>query len=186
MGNTKALFILPHYDFDDDEYFQMKDVLEASGISTETCSTHMSEAQGRFKKLIKPEFLVEDVEAGDFDAFVFIGGNGASELYHSIDVQNIVKDILLAHKVIALIGEAVPILYYANVIKGRKVTTLENLKQEVEAGGAYYTGKSIEQDSDIITGFDNRSVKDVAEAVIRALEWQRDNSKFKAQNSKEN
>jgi len=172
MENKKVLFVLPHYDFDDDEYFQMKDFLDASGITSEVCSTHMSEAQGRFKKLVVPEFLIEDVEAVDFDAFIFIGGNGARELYNSIDVQNLVRDILLEHKVAALIGEAVPILYYANVVKGRSVTTLENLRQEVEAGGAYYTGKSLEQDGDIITGFDNRSTKDVADAVIRALDWQ--------------
>lgn len=172
MENKKVLFILPHDDFDDDEYFQMKDFMEASGITTEICSTHMSEAQGRFKKLVTPEFLVEDVQAEDFDAFIFIGGNGASELYNSVDVQQLVNEILLNHKVAALIGEAVPILYYANVVKGRKVTTQENLRQEVEAGGAYYTGKSMEQDGDIITGFDNRSTKDVADAVIRALDWQ--------------
>lgn len=173
----KALFILPHYDFDDDEYFQTKEHLESAGIGTETCSTHMSEAQGRFKKLIHPGFLVEDVEAEDYDAFIFIGGVGAKELYHNIDVQNLARDILLEHKIIALIGEAVPVLYYANLLSGRQVTTLENLKQEVEAGGAYYTGLSMEQDGDIITGFDNRSVKDVADAIVRSLEWQKDHDR---------
>lgn len=173
MENKKVLFILPHYEFDDDEYFQTKEILESSGISTEVCSTHMSEAQGRFRKIVEPAFLIEDVEAEDFDAFIFVGGNGATELYNDVDVQNLVKDSLLDHKVIALIGEAVPILYYANVLKGRQVTTLENLKQEVEDGGAFYTGMSMEQDGDIITGFDNRSIKEVASAVIRALDWQR-------------
>ncbi len=173
MDNAKALFILPHYDFDDDEYFQAKEILESSGIVTEVCSTHLAEAQGRFKKLVKPEFLVAEVEADDFDAFIFIGGNGAKEFYDNADVQSLVKNILIEHKTAAFIGEAVPVLYYANVIKGRRVTTLENLKEEVESGGAYYTGKNLEQDGDIITGFDNRSVKDVADAVIRALEWQK-------------
>ncbi|MDO8507084.1 MAG: DJ-1/PfpI family protein [bacterium] len=173
----KALFILPHYDFDDDEYFQTKEALEAAGIRTEVCSTHLSEAQGRFKKIVKPDFLVDDVESEDFDAFVFVGGNGATELYHNIDIQNLVNDILLDHKVIALIGEAVPILYYANVIKGRNVTTLENLRQEVEAGGAYYTGMGMEQDGDLITGFDNRSSKDISDAVIRALDWEKEHEK---------
>lgn len=177
MENKKVLFILPHYDFDDDEYFQVKDLLESSGIATEVCSVHLSEAQGRFRKLVKPDFLVGDVEADDFDAFVFVGGNGAKELYYDIDIQNLVSDILVSHKVVALIGEAVPILYYANVIKGRQVTTLENLKQEVEAGGGYYTGMSMEQDGDIITGFDNRSVKDVTSAIVRSLDWQKQHEK---------
>ncbi|RJO61547.1 hypothetical protein C4544_02320 [candidate division WS5 bacterium] len=172
MKSTKALFIIAHYDFDDDEYFGIKEALESAGITTETCSTHLSEAQGRFKRIVKPEFLVGDVEADDFDAFIFIGGNGSTELYHTEDVHALVKDILIEHKVLALIGWAVPILCYANVAKGRKVTTHEDLKQEIEECGAYYSGKSMEQDGDIITGFDSRSTKDISDAVIRALEWQ--------------
>jgi putative intracellular protease/amidase len=84
----------------------------------------------------------------------------------------LVRDVLLEHKVLVLFGWAVPILYYANVVTGRRVTTHEDLRQEVEAGGGYYTGKSMEQDGDIITGFDNRSIKDVADAVVRSLDWQ--------------
>jgi len=170
----KTLFVISHYDFDDDEYFEMKEMLESAGVHTEVCSTHISEAQGRFKKLVVPDCLLEDVRAEDYDAFIFVGGNGASELYHMTSVQELVKDILLRHKTIALIGEAVPVLYYANVINARKITTLENLRQEVEAGGGYYTGKSLEKDGDIITGFDNRSTKDVVDAVLEALSWIRD------------
>lgn len=170
----KTLFIISHYDFDDDEYFEMKEMMEAAGVHTEVGSTHMSEAQGRFKKLVEPDCLLEDVRAEDYDAFIFVGGNGASELYHSSSIQELVKDILLRHKTIALIGEAVPVLYYANVINARKITTLENLRQEVEAGGGYYTGQSLEIDGDIITGFDNRSVKDVTDAVLEALNWVRE------------
>ncbi len=168
----KVLFVISHYDFDDDEYFKMKDLLESAGVHTEVGSTHISEAQGRFKKLVVPDCLLEDVRADDYDAFIFIGGNGASELYHMTSVQELVRNILLRHKTVALIGEAVPVLYYANVINARKITTLENLRQEVEAGGGYDTGKSLEKDGDIITGFDNRSVKDVADAVVEALSWQ--------------
>lgn len=170
----KALFVIPHYDFDDDEYFELKGIIEGAGIRTETSSTHMSEAQGRFKKLVNPDFVVGDVEAEDFDAFIFIGGNGSTEMYHNVDIQNLVNDILINHKTIALIGEAVLVLYYANVLSGRKVTTLENLKKEVESGGGYYSGKSVEIDNDIITGFDNRSVKDVADAIIRNLDFDKE------------
>lgn len=170
---NKILFVLPHYDFDDDEYFKIRDFFDSKGILTEVASTHMSEAEGRFRKLVNPDFLVEDVEARDYDAFVFISGVGASELYHNSDIQRLVNSILVHHKVIALIGEAVPILYYANVLKGRQVTTLESLKEEVENGGAYYSGIDLEQDGDIITGFDARSSKEVARAVVRSLDWEK-------------
>ncbi len=170
----KILFILPHYDFDDDEYFVTKGFLESKGLKTETASTHISEAEGRFRKIIKPDFAVDDVRARDYDAFVFVGGPGAKELYHNTTVTNLVGDILVSRKVIALIGEAVPILYYANVLKGRQVTTLENLREEIEDGGGYYTGTNMEQDGDLITGFDDRSTEAVADAIVRGLAWQED------------
>ncbi len=170
----KALFILPHYDFDDDEFFGIRDALEAKGVSTEIASTHLSEAQGRFRKIVSPEFLIQDVEADDYDTFIFIGGDGVEELYNDVDVQNLVNDALIAHKTVALVGQAVPILYYANVLRGRQVTTHEGLKQIIEEGGGFYTGTSMHQDGDIITGFDNRSVKDMADAILRSLDYEKE------------
>ena len=170
----KALLIIAHYDFDDDEFFGIRDILESMGVTVEVASTHMSEAQGRFKKIVSPDFLVQDVDADDYDAFVFIGGDDIEELYHDIDIQNLVNDILIAHKTVALIGQAVPILYYANVLKGRQVTTHEPLRQVIEEGGGFYTGTNMHQDGDIITGFDHRSVKDVADAILRGLDYEKE------------
>ncbi len=166
---AKALFILPHYDFYDDEYFELKKLLEEKGIRTEVCSTHASEAQGRFRKLVEPEFLLQDVESEDYDVFVFVGGEGASELHHDVDIQNLVNEICTERKLIILFDEAVPILYYANVIDGRKVTAPEHLKIELEEGGAYYTGKGIQKDGEVITAFDHRSVSDVAKEIFKSL-----------------
>ena len=172
--NPKVLLIIAHYDFDDDEFFGIRDTLIAKGVITEVASTHTSEAQGRFKKLVCPDFLVQDVDVHDYDAFVFIGGEDIEELYYDIDIQNLVNGILISHKTVALIGQAVPILYYANVLKGRQVTTHETLKQIVEEGGGFYTGTNMHQDGDIITGFDHRSIKEVADAILRSLEYEKD------------
>jgi len=171
--SLKALFILSHHDFYDDEYFVLKDILEKEGIKTEVCSTHMAEAQGRFKNVVAPDFLLRDTKARDYDVFIFVGGEGAAGLCQDMDAQILLKDILVERKVLVMIGEAVPMLYYANVADGRKVTTLENLKYDLETGGAYYTGRNVEQDRDLITGYDDKSIGEVSKAIIRALGWQK-------------
>jgi len=177
MIDTKALFVIPHYGFDDQQYLKIKEILEGAGIITELASTHLAEAQGMFKNLFKPEFLVQDVEAEDFDAYIFVGGVGTQEFCQNVDVQRLIVDVLLKHKTLALVGEAVPVLFYANVLEGKNVTTLETLKGQVEAGGAYYTGMNMEQDGSLITGYDNRSIREISEAVIRTLEWDRQHKK---------
>lgn len=172
MSTTKALFILPHHDFYDEEYTKIKDFLEQASVQTEVCSTHMSEAQGRFKTIVNPDFLVRDVRARDYEVYIFVGGEGARELYHDADVSRLVKEILSMRKILVMIGETVPLLYYTNLAAGKKVTTLESLKSSVEAAGAYYTGTNVEQDGDLITGFDERAVDEINRAILRALEWQ--------------
>lgn len=167
----KALFILPHHDFLDDEYFKVKDSLEDADVKTEVCSTHMSEAQGRFKSIINPQFLVTDARGHDYDIFIFVGGEGASELYNDVDVQNLVNDVVVSDKIMVLFGEAVMYLFYANVLDGKRVTTFEDLKPNIEDGGGYYTGTDTEQDGNIITGYDDKATDEVSKAIIRSLRW---------------
>ncbi len=54
--SEKVLFIVPHQDFYDEEYFELKEALEEHNVETNVCSTLLSEAQGRFKAIVEPEF----------------------------------------------------------------------------------------------------------------------------------
>ena len=169
--NRKALFILPHHNFRDKEYLWIKERLSTAGITSEVASSHLSEIQGEFDTILTPDTLVSYVSSGDYDAFIFIGEEAAKEYYADPEITKLVTNALVTHKVVAAIGFAVPILTYSGELTGRKVTGPDSIQSEVEDAGAYYTGRLIEQDGEIITAHNPYATRELAESIIKALEW---------------
>lgn len=171
LQDKKVLFILPHYNFRDKEYTWIVEKLDEMGIAHEVASSHLSEAQGRFGTLVKPDITVNFVSSGDYDAFIFVGGEGAKEYYADPIIVKLVINIIITRKVVAALGLAVPILGYSGHLANKKVTGPDNIKTEIEETGAFFTGRLVEQDGDIITGNGPYATRELAEAVVKALEW---------------
>jgi len=170
-SNKKVLFILPHYGFRDKEYTWIKERLDEVGITSEIASSHLSEIKGQFGTLLTPDTLLSYVSSGDYDAFIFIGEEAAKEYYADPEITRLVTDALITHKLVAAIGFAVPILTFSGQLTGRKVTGPDSIQREVEDAGAFYTGRLVEIDGDVITAHNPYSVRELAEGIIKALEW---------------
>jgi putative intracellular protease/amidase len=171
QSNKKVLFILPHYDFRDKEYTWIIERLDQAGISHEVASNHLSEAQGRFGTIVKPDVLVNYLSSADYDAYIFVGEEASREYVDNPEISRIIINALSVHKVIAAIGYAVSILGFSGILAGRRVTGPEELQTEIENTGAFYTGRLIEQDGDILTANGPYAVRELAESIIKALEW---------------
>lgn len=167
----KVLFILPHHDFRDKEYTWIAERLDEAGITHEVASNHLSEAQGRFGTIVEPDVLISFVSSGDYDGFVFIGEEAAKEYYAQPEVVKLAMNALATHKVVAAIGYAVPILGFSGHLNARKVTGPAEIRVEIEEAGAFFTGRLVEQDGDILTASGPYAVRELAENLIKALEW---------------
>lgn len=177
LQNKKVLFILPHHDFRDKEYSWIVERLDPLGITHEVASSHLSEAEGRFGTVVKPDVSINFVSYSDYDGFIFVGEETASEYYSSPEINKLVIGALSVRKVVAAIGHAVPILGFSGKIAGRKVTGPDEIKHNIEETGAFFTGRLVEQDGDIITASGPYAVRELAESVIKALEWSDGESK---------
>jgi putative intracellular protease/amidase len=171
LRNKKVLFILPHHDFRDKEYSWFVEKLDEAGIDHEVASSHLSESQGRFGTIVIPDVAVNFVSYADYEAFIFIGEEAAKEYYASPEINKIVVGALTAHKVVAAIGYAVPILGYSGRLVGRKITGPSEIQSEIENTGAFFTGRLVEQDDSIITASGPYAVRELAETVVKALEY---------------
>lgn len=168
----KILIILPHYNFRDKEYKWLVERLETAGVTAETAANHLSEAQGRFGTLVKPDALIEYVEASDYDAFVFIGEESAeTEFINDKNIHKILETAFSRHKIVAAIGAAVPIIAVTGHLVGKRITAVESEKQRLEDLGAFYTGRLVEQDGDIITANGPYATREFADSIIKALKW---------------
>lgn len=177
LQNKKVLFILPHHDFRDKEYSWMVERLDEAGVIHEVASSHLSEAEGRFGTIVKPDVSISFVSSGDYDAFIFIGEETASEYYANPEISRLVIDALTTSKIVAAIGHAVPIIGFSGKLANRKVTGPDEIRTDIEETGAFFTGRIVEQDGDIITASGPYATRELAESIVKALEWADGDSK---------
>ena len=162
---------MPHHGFRDKEYSWIVESLDEVGITHEVASSHLSEAQGRFGTLVKPDVAINFVSAGDYDAYIFIGEEAAQEFYANAEISKLVINVITIRKVLVAIGRAVPILGYSGHLAYRRVTGPAEIQTEIEESGAFFTGRLVEQDGDIITASGPYATREVAKSLIKALEW---------------
>jgi putative intracellular protease/amidase len=168
--NKKALLILPHYGFRDKEYQWTKEKLEEKEIKVEVASSHQSVAVGRFGLEVIPDVLIEYVESGDYDIFIFIGEEASKEYFNDTHVKRIIENAFTTKKLIGAIGEAVNILTYTNHIVRKKVTGAELDRYKIEQSGAYYTGRLVEHDENVITAIGPYATLEFVEKIIKVIE----------------
>jgi protease I len=167
----KILLIIPHDSFDDNEYKDIQLGLRDGGFETETASSHLSEAQGRFKLIVVPDVLINFVEAGDYNGFIFIGEEAASEYYASATILRILDHAHVAGKIVAAIGAAVPIIAYTGKMAGLKITGPEVERRRLEELGAFFTGNSVEISGNYITAVGPEARQEFIKAVVNILTW---------------
>lgn len=168
---AKALIIVPHDRFHDEEFEAVYTLLTKSGHNVQIGSTHHTQAKGHFGLLVKPDINISFVEPRDFDVYIFIGGRGVEEYFTESSVHNLIRNIYHERGMVATIGMAVELLVYAGIIANKKVTCDPSIIAIVQSAGAYYTGKMVEIDGDIITATGARAKDEFANTILKALKY---------------
>jgi len=167
----KAVMIIANQNFQDDEFAQPKAVLEEAGIQVTVASTSLDEATGMNGLKVKPDILMQNINAGNYDAVLFIGGSGAAVYLDDSVAHKIAKDAVRANKIIGAICIAPVALAKAGVLKGKRATAYpaEENKKALQDNGVNYTARSLERDGNIITADGPASAKIFGEEIKRAL-----------------
>lgn len=164
----KAVMIISQELFRDEEYLEPKEVLENAGIAVVTASQKAGIAKSKFGKTAIADISINDIDARNYDAILFVGGPG-SHVYHKDPVAHkIAQDAVKYGKVLGAICGAPPTLAYAGVLNGKKATMFSDTG-ELQKGGATYTGAGVEIDGKIITATGPHTAKAWGEAIVKAL-----------------
>ncbi|NYZ75880.1 DJ-1/PfpI family protein [Candidatus Micrarchaeota archaeon] len=172
-GMRKVLFVIAPSDFRDEELFHSKEAVESAGFRVYIASTSMNEAVGMLGGRVKPDLLVSQANLSQYDAVVFIGGQGVETngLPENPAVVKLAKDASSSGKVVAAVCIAPRILAAADIVRGRNVTsfpdndTISSLKR----AGAVYTGKPVERDGKLVTADGPSSAKGFGEEIVKVL-----------------
>ena len=121
--------------------------------------------------LIESDLSFDDVNPGDYNSLLIIGGRAPEFLRNDQRVINIVKAFHNSNKYIFVICHGIQILAAAGLVDGRKIACYEHVKFEVEAcGGIYVTQGEAVQDGKIVTGKTWQSHPEFYKLVFNCLE----------------
>jgi len=165
----RAVLIVGGENFNDRELFETMRVLGAAGVQTLIASSRLGVIRGMTGGVAEAGILMNQLRIDDFNAVVFIGGDGAREYFTNPDALNIVREAATKEKVLAAISTAPTILANAGVLRNIRVTGSITERSTLQQAGAVYTGNHVERDGLIITSTGPIAVVQFAAAIAEAL-----------------
>jgi protease I len=165
----RVVFITAPEVFRDEEYYNPKKVFEDAKVEVLTASIKTGELVGKFGFKATSDILIDNVNADDFDAIIYVGGNGASVFFNNFYALKLANDFFKQGKPTSAICIAGVILANAGILKNKKATVFIDGKESLIDGGAIYTGADVEIDGNIITANGPKAAKGFARAVLKAL-----------------
>ena len=128
---------------------------------------------------LKPDLLLRDVRASDYDAICFLGGEGcdvyAARGSHAEEAKRLIDEALAEGKLVTSIGMGGVVLAEAGVLQGRQATCYPFGEppgiyvRRLEAAGAVWRDEPVVEDGPFITQQTPRDVNLFARALLRRL-----------------
>jgi len=162
-------------DFRDEELLDTRRVLEAAGAAVTVACTTRCEVRGMFGAAAKPDTLLSEARAADYDAVVFVGGSGSKVYFDDASAHDLAKEAAGASKLVAAICIAPSILARAGLLRGKKATVWDDrgargpFAGNLRAGGAVYTGEDVVRDGRIITANGPAAAEKFGRKIIEAF-----------------
>ena len=171
----KVLFIIAKENFRDEEYFIPKEILEKEfEVKTASNTNAGNIALGFLGGEAKVDLNYEDINIDDFDAIIFVGGQGAPKNLDNEISYKIAKETIEKNKLLCAICIAPTILAKAGVLKGKKATVWHSeLNKEpikiLEENGAIFVDEDVVEDGNIITANGPNSAKKFGNKILEKL-----------------
>lgn len=174
LENKKIAMIVAFQYFRDEEYFVPKEVLETAGIEVKTVSTEKGKAIGADGGEVEVDFLVKDLNPTNFDAVVFVGGQGCLKYLDNDNSYKLVRETVSQGKILASICISPVILAKAGVLEGKRATVWSSPMDKspikiLEDNGAIYQDEDVVVDGKIITGAGPGAAEAFGQKIVEVL-----------------
>ena len=115
------------------------------------------------------DIAFRDVEPDDYIGLVLPGGRAPEFLRYNHDLIRITKDFFAKDKPVASICHGIEILAAADVIRGRRVTTIPRCKLDAEFAGATYVAEPLVVDGNLFCCLFKRECSAWMKAFVHEL-----------------
>jgi protease I len=147
----KRILIISADKFEDTEllvpYYRMKE----AGHDVTVSSIRKGKIVGKHGYEVKATKAAADLDPADYDALVLPGGKAPAVLRERPEVLEIARSFMKEAKPVAAICHGPQILISAGVLGGRRATSYESVKPEMEAAEVRYEDREVIVDKNLVT-----------------------------------
>ena len=158
--------------FEDVEFTSPKEALEAAGHEVITIGLKAGEevVGKRVEAKVTVEHSIEDVKPEDYDALLIPGGYSPDKLRANDDILEFVRYFAQKEQPIFSICHAPQLLVNADVIRGKDLTSVKQVRVDVENAGGNFIDQAVVIDpSGLISSRTPDDIPQFNEAIVNAL-----------------
>lgn len=161
--------ILVENDYQDQEVWVPLYRLREEGYRTIVVGPSASSYKSKYGYPIQAEVAAAQVKSADLDGVVIPGGWAPDRLRQDPAVLKLVRDLFERRKVVAAICHAGWVLCSAGVVRGRKVTAFQAIKDDLVNAGAEFLDQEVVRDGHLITSRKPDDLPAFCREIVRAL-----------------
>ncbi len=169
LKGKRAALILCFSGFDDNEFNGLKKSFNRLAIESVVYSSKIGLATGMHGAKIQIDRIIEEFDAEDFDAVIFVGGRGLEEYLDNPLAHRIARKMLARGKILAANYWAPVILANAGVLENKKAAVTPIEADTLKKQGANYTGKILTIDDNVITGNGSAATELYADLIVAKI-----------------
>lgn len=147
----KRILILSADKFEDTELLVPFYRLKEAGHEVTVASIRKGKIVGKHGYEVKATEAVSDIDPASFDALVLPGGKAPAVLRENPDVVDTAKHFMKEGKPVAAICHGPQVLIRAGVLGGRRATSYESVRKEMETAEVRYEDREVVVDKNLVT-----------------------------------
>jgi len=166
----RSILIFVHEIYEDLELWYPKIRLEEAGFKTVVAGPEAGKIfAGKHGYPCKSDISFDQMQASAFAGLVIPGGFAPDKLRRSAKVLETVREMDAAKKPIAFICHAGWVPISAKILKGRHVTGVSAIKDDLENAGAKFSDQSVVVDGNLISSRTPSDLPDFCKALLKNL-----------------
>ncbi len=165
----KTILILAGPQYEDLELWYPKVRLEEEGARTVVAGTGEKHYQGKRGYPLTVDCSVDDLSADQFDGLVIPGGYAPDVMRRSARLLQLVKEIHDAGKPVAFICHAGWVPISAKIVRGKRVTSVGAIRDDLENAGALWEDSPVVVDGNLISSRTPVDLGPFMKALLKAL-----------------
>ncbi|MBO9307889.1 type 1 glutamine amidotransferase domain-containing protein [Thermomicrobium sp.] len=147
----KRVAMLLAKDFEDSEATDPKQYLETRGAEVVIVGLDRQPITGKKGTVLQPDKTIDEVTVEEFDALVIPGGGSPENLRIDDRAVAFTRAFVESGKPVAAICHGPQLLISADVLRGRTVTCVKKIRDDVKNAGAIYVDEAVVIDGNLIT-----------------------------------